>query len=116
MRLAGAGILGLVLLAGLAVAVHWYLELRYLESTDDAYVRGTLVLLSARVGGTVIEVPVEENQRVHAGEVLVRLDPSNFDVHVARAQADLDAARNRMEAARAARWSWERTCLPASPH
>ena len=39
---------------------------------------------------------VAENQRVHAGDVLVRLDPADFEVRLARARADLDAARNRV--------------------
>jgi membrane fusion protein (multidrug efflux system) len=100
-RLAGAAILGLTLLLGAGLAVHWYRELRHRESTDDAFVEATLVMLSARVGGTVVEVPVDENQRVHAGDVLVRLDPTDYQVSVTRAQADVEAARNRMAAAAA---------------
>jgi len=48
------------------------------------------------VGGQVMEISADENQHVKAGQVLVRLDPADFEVKVARAQADLDAARNRM--------------------
>ncbi len=94
---------GLVATLGLAVfaVVYWYVELRHIESTDDAFVESTLLLLSARVNGNVIEVPVESHQRVRAGDVLVRLDPRDSEVRVNRARADLDAARNSMHAARA---------------
>jgi membrane fusion protein (multidrug efflux system) len=83
-------------LAVAAVVAYWALFLRGFERTDDAFVEGHLVFLSPRVGGQVIEVRVSENQHVRAGEVLVRLDPADFETHVARARADLDAARNRM--------------------
>jgi len=107
MRFAGGGIFALVLLAAMLFAVHWWRDLRFLESTEDAFLESTLLLLSPRVGGTVLEVPVKENQRVQVGDVLVRLDPTDFRVRLSRAQADLDAARNRMESARASAESAE---------
>jgi membrane fusion protein (multidrug efflux system) len=72
------------------------------ESTDDAFVEGHLVYLSPRVTGQVVEVLVEENQPVRAGDLLVRIDPSDYEVRLAHARADLDAARNRMVQAQAA--------------
>jgi membrane fusion protein (multidrug efflux system) len=60
------------------------------------------VFLSARVPGNVVEVLVDENQTVKQGQLLVRLDPSDYEVRVARARADLEAARNRMLQAGAA--------------
>jgi membrane fusion protein (multidrug efflux system) len=106
-RLAGAAVAIVVLVAVAAGAMHWYRELRHRERTDDAFVEATLVLLSARVGGTVAEVPVDTNQVVHAGDVLVRLDTRDFAVRLARARADLDAARNQMAGAAAAAESAE---------
>ena len=100
-RLAGAAVL-VVLLAGVfGFGAHWYRELRHRMRTDDAFVEASLALISARVGGTVIEVPVDENQPVHEGDVLVRLDPTDFEVSLARARANLEEARNRIAAARA---------------
>jgi membrane fusion protein, multidrug efflux system len=101
-RLAGLAVLAALLAGGAAFAVHWARELRYRETSDDAFIESTLLLVSARVGGTVLEVPVEENQDVRAGDVLVRLDPADYAVRVAGARADLEAARNRMASARAA--------------
>ena len=82
--------------AVVAAVGYWAVALRGIESTDDAFVEGHIVFLSPRVGGQVAEILVDENQRVRAGDVLVRLDPADFDARVARARADLDAAHNRM--------------------
>jgi len=86
----------------LAAVGYWAIALRGFESTDDAFVEGHMVFLSSRVGGQVVEVLVDENQRVRAGDPLVRLDPADFETRVARARADLDAAHNRMAQAHAA--------------
>jgi membrane fusion protein (multidrug efflux system) len=81
----------------LAFAVgYWAIVIRGHETTDDAFVEGHIVFLSARVPGNVVEVLVEENATVKAGQLLVRLDPSDYEVRVARARADLEAAKNRM--------------------
>jgi len=100
-RRLGAIALGVLLAGVFGFGAHWYRELRYRERTDDAFVEASLALLSARVGGTVIEVPVEENQQVHEGDVLVRLDPTDYEVSLARARANLEEARNKLAAARA---------------
>jgi membrane fusion protein (multidrug efflux system) len=89
-------LIGLAALAIAATVSYWALVLRGFERTNDAFVEGHLVFLSPRVGGQVAEVLVQENQRVRAGQTLVRLDPADFEVRVARARADLDAAHNRM--------------------
>ncbi len=86
-----------------AVTIGWWaLMLRGWERTDDAFVEGHMVFLSSRVAGQVTQVHVVENQRVAKGDVLVRLDPADFEARVARAHADLDAARNRMAQTHAA--------------
>jgi membrane fusion protein (multidrug efflux system) len=92
-----------VVAASIALTVaYWALVLRGWERTDDAFVDGHMVFLSPRVAGQVLEVRVVENQQVKKGDVLVRLDPVDFEARVARARADLDAARNRMAQASAA--------------
>ncbi len=91
-----------MLLVVAALVAYWALVWRGVESTNDAFVDGHMVFLSARVGGQVVAVLVEENQHVHAGDPLVRLDPVDFETRVARAVADLDAAKNRMTASQAA--------------
>ncbi len=70
-------------------------------STDDAFVDGDIVTVSARIHGTVQAVHVQENDPVKAGEVLVELDPDDLRLAVQRAAADLQAARAAADAARA---------------
>src|SRR5262245_64594050 len=94
--------LGAVALALAGVVAYWFLEIRGRETTDDAFVEGHLVFLSPRVPGQVLEVLVEENSPVTAGQVLVKLDPADFAARVARARADVGAAKDRMAQSRAA--------------
>jgi membrane fusion protein, multidrug efflux system len=69
------------------------------ESTDDAQIDGHLNPVSARVSGHVQKLLVDDNQYVKAGQPLVQIDPSDYQVLVARAQADYD---NAVAAARSA--------------
>jgi membrane fusion protein, multidrug efflux system len=57
------------------------------ESTDDAEVDGHLMPISARIGGYVAKVNVDDNQYVHAGDVLVEIDPRDYQVAVDQARA-----------------------------
>ncbi len=72
------------------------------ESTDDAFVEGHLVYLSARVGGQVVEVLVVENQEVKAGDPLVLIDRADYEARLAHAHANSDMARNQITHALAA--------------
>jgi len=63
------------------------------ETTDDAQIDGHVSPVAARVGGTVIDIAVQDNQYVEAGAVLVRLDPKDYQVAVERARADLEEAQ-----------------------
>jgi len=63
------------------------------ESTDDAYTTGHIHNISSRVSGTVIAVRVDDNQMVHQGDVLVELDPTDYQVHVDQAHADYETAK-----------------------
>ena len=62
------------------------------ESTDDAQIDGHLTPLSARVSGIVTQVNVDDNQQVKAGDILVQLDPKDYEVALQRAQGDLQDA------------------------
>jgi len=81
-----AAIIGGVIL--LAAASFWLYSRTY-ESTDDAQVDGHLNGITARIDGDVKAVHVEENQSVKAGDVLVELDPRDYEVAVEQAQAQL---------------------------
>jgi membrane fusion protein (multidrug efflux system) len=76
-----------------AIALAFYLFDSYThEETDDAYVTGHLNQISARISANVTEVRVDDNQSVHAGDVLVKLDPSEYQALVLAAQANVDKA------------------------
>ncbi len=68
--------------------VYWKNSQRF-ETTDDAQVDGEIYSISSRVSGHAIEVPVEDEQFVKAGDVLMRLDPKDYQVAVEKARADL---------------------------
>jgi membrane fusion protein (multidrug efflux system) len=72
---------------------NWYERTRQVQTTNDAYVRGEITGISPRVTGYATEVLVDDDIRVKAGEVLVRIDPRDFHVAVEKAQAALDQAK-----------------------
>jgi membrane fusion protein (multidrug efflux system) len=84
----GIGVGIVVLVAGIA----WWLYSRTYESTDDAQINGHLNAIASRVAGTVKAVYVENDQPVKAGQPLVDLDPSDYQVLVEQARADYEQA------------------------
>lgn len=92
--LAAAAILLVIIAAG-----WWYYSGR--ESTDDAQVDGHIVPVSSRVGGTVLSVKVDDNQRVTAGTVLVQIDEKDYRVALQRAEADYAESQAALVAAQA---------------
>jgi membrane fusion protein (multidrug efflux system) len=88
---------GLVIVAGLAFFVWRYFQPTV--STDDAQVAGHVNPISARVGGAITAVHVVDNQAVKANDVLVEIDPRDYELAVARAEADLASADAAAKAA-----------------
>jgi membrane fusion protein (multidrug efflux system) len=74
---------------GLLWGLFWLLVLSKRERTDDAYVNGNKVVISAQVSGTVIAVLADDTQLVKAGQVLVRLDPVDAETGLARSASTL---------------------------
>jgi len=70
-------------------AAYWVLVLEKREKTDDAYVNGNRVVISAQVSGTVIAVLADDTQLVNAGQVLVKLDPIDAQTALSRAASAL---------------------------
>lgn len=91
-------IIAAVVVALIAAGLYW-LHIRGRESTDDAQVDGHITQIAARVGGTVVKVLVEDNQHVKAGDVLVQLDPRDYQVAVERARGALADAQANAAAA-----------------
>jgi membrane fusion protein (multidrug efflux system) len=97
----------------LAVAVgaygwHWWVDGRFMENTDDAYVGGDVTVVSSKVPGYIAKVLVSDNEAVHAGQLLVQLDDRDYRAALQRAEsavaaqrallANLDATRNLQQA------------------
>ena len=86
-----------VILALVAAGLWW--RSTYTEDTDDAQVNGHMIQISARIGGQVAKVDVEENQVVKAGDVIAELDPSDYQMAVENAEAALASAQANAVAA-----------------
>jgi membrane fusion protein (multidrug efflux system) len=83
------GIIGLLVIGGVLL---WRYESTH-ESTDDSYTAGHVHQISPRVPGLVLEVWVDDNQTVKGGDLLVRLDPRDYEVALQQARANLDQAK-----------------------
>ncbi|WP_426661757.1 efflux RND transporter periplasmic adaptor subunit [Rhodanobacter aciditrophus] len=80
-----------VVLATIAWALWYFLDGRWYEGTDDAYVGGNVVQLTPQIPGTVVSIGADDGDLVKQGDVLVKLDKSNADVALAEARANLAA-------------------------
>ena len=80
------------ILAGLAWFALWFFVFSTRVKTDNAYVGGNQVAISAQVPGTVVAILADDTQRVEAGQVLVRLDPTDAKVRLEQARSALAQA------------------------
>jgi membrane fusion protein (multidrug efflux system) len=106
-----------LLLAGMALIVvmgtawygyYWWTVGRFIESTDDAYVGGEVTVIAPKVAGLIAQVAVTDNQAVHAGDLLVKLDDRDYRAALDKAMAavareeatlaNLEATRHLQEA------------------
>lgn len=101
-RWALAGVALVLALAAAAYGLHHWRWSRSHVATDDAYVHGDLATIAPRVAGRVVEVAARHNEWVKPGQVLVRLDPADYEVKVQQAEADLAQARHQLAQQRAA--------------
>jgi membrane fusion protein (multidrug efflux system) len=83
------GLVAVLVLAAVGWGVWYFVEGRWFEDTDDAYVNGNLVQITPQVTGTVITIGADDGDLVHAGDVLVKLDPADADVALEQARANL---------------------------
>lgn len=84
---------GLVLLAALAMLAAtkfvygWWTAGRFMETTDDAYVGGDVTVIASKVSGFIAQVVVTDNQAVHAGDLLIKLDDRDYRAALDKADA-----------------------------
>jgi membrane fusion protein (multidrug efflux system) len=75
------------------VGIRWWNVARFTKHTDDAYVGGDVTVIAPKVAGFVAKVCVMDNQPVHAGDLLVKLDDRDFVAAAARAEASVAVQR-----------------------
>ncbi|HXI73890.1 MAG TPA: HlyD family secretion protein [Verrucomicrobiae bacterium] len=83
-------IIVLILIIGVVTtkfACDWWTVGRFVESTDDAYVGGDVTVIAPEVAGFVKQVAVTDNQSVHAGDLLIKLDDRDYRAVLAKADA-----------------------------
>jgi len=85
--------LGIAIVVLLIVGFFVYRYLASYESTDDAQVDGHINSISARIAGHVTKLDIQDNEYVHAGQVLVEIDPADYQVAYERAKADFEDAQ-----------------------
>jgi membrane fusion protein (multidrug efflux system) len=101
---------GLILIPGIVstkFACDWWTTGRFIESTDDAYVGGDVTVIAPKVSGFIAQLAVTDNQHVHAGDLLIKLDDRDYRAALAKADAavaiqqatlaNLDATRHLQE-------------------
>ncbi len=66
---------------------NWWFVGRFIETTDDAYVGGDVTAIAPHVAGFITKVAVTDNQKVHAGDLLVKLDDRDYRAALAKAEA-----------------------------
>lgn len=98
----------LAVLGAVVTGQHWWTVGRFNESTDDAYVGGDVTVIAPKVAGFVSKLNVVDNQPVHAGDLLLKLDDRDYVAALAKAEAavemrksaltNLDATRRLQEA------------------
>src|SRR5262249_51434194 len=100
--------LAIGVLAALVLAAIWKFGVPWIQltlntlSTDDAYVNGHVTFIAARVSGQITRVLVDDNNRVHKGDVLAQLDKEPYEDAVAVKRAAVETAKADLQAATAA--------------
>jgi membrane fusion protein (multidrug efflux system) len=90
-----------VVIAAIIAFVYWFVH-RNQVTTDDAYTDGNAITLAPKVSGYVVDLLIDDNQYVHKGDLLVRIEQDDYLATRAQDQAELAAARAQLEAARVA--------------
>lgn len=92
-RRAALALVGALAVAGAADFGRYYITTgRYLETTDDAYVKADSTIIAPKVSGYLSEVLVADNEKVKAGQLLARIDDRDFQTALKQAQADVAAS------------------------
>jgi len=94
--------IGLLALAALVIAgVLYWLQARHFETTDDAFIDGYISQIASQVSGRVTRIAFNDNQQVKAGQLLLELDPRDYQVKLDQANAQRMQAAAQLDQAQA---------------
>src|SRR5262245_26604601 len=91
-RILMASVGAVVLVGAGGYGWYWFETGRFLESTDDAYVKADYTTIAPKVSGYIADVAVEDNQSVKAGQLLAQIDDRDYRTALAQAKADVASA------------------------
>jgi membrane fusion protein, multidrug efflux system len=92
-------VVAILLVVAVGAGLWAYYHFRDRVSTDDAEVDGHISAIAPKIGGNVVDVPVKDNQPVKAGDVLLRIDPRDYQARVDQAKAALAESESKLRAA-----------------
>lgn len=90
-----------LVIASLALGTYYWFFVAPYESTDDAFIDGDVTPIAPQVAGRVLRLMVTDNQPVNRGDVLLEIDPSDYQARLDQARANLAAARSQLEQSKA---------------
>jgi len=97
----------------LAISVFVWLGAGRYVTTDNAYVKGDRAQIAPELSGIIVEVPVQENQRVSRGQLLFKLDDQSYRLSIARIDAEIETTRADIRGLRA-QWRTKREEIKAA--
>jgi membrane fusion protein (multidrug efflux system) len=80
-----------IVASAVAFGMHWWNVGRFVEATDDAYVGGDVTVVGPKVAGYITELKVTDNQRVHAGDLLIKIDDRDYIAALHKAEGAIAA-------------------------
>jgi membrane fusion protein (multidrug efflux system) len=84
-------LVAVIVVGAVILGLHWWTVGRFLESTDDAYVGGDVTVIGPKVPGYITALKVVDNQFVHAGDLLVKIDDRDYLAALAKAEGAVAA-------------------------
>ena len=87
-------VLAVVVTIAVIVGLYYFIHSFYYESTDDAFVEGHVVTVGTKLSNTVSQVLIDDNYEVKKGDLLVQIDPRDYQVQLDSAQANYDKAKS----------------------
>ena len=95
------GVVLSIVTIGIAVAIYEFIQYSHFVSTDDAFIEGHVVAISPQVSARIKAVLIDDNVLVHKGQLMVELDPTDFDIAVNQAKATVAAMAGKADQAAA---------------